>query len=221
MIILSKRHCSSQSHWDSEAWMTKAEMDRLSGIRPLDYKGENLENENPDFQCFPIEEEENPYSHGPSTYSEIPYECNDFLSTFICASIDICKVRVDNHEVRFRIVRAHVPSPWDYIALIGIHLYNAALKSDASCLEMNVRGLQWYRIVADLVTSSSPVPLKTRRVGQRCMLSLSRVETSSRWRGVVVRIGGASSGVVHVTGPWFTMTRSVTKSPRVAEQWRR
>ncbi|GFU16261.1 uncharacterized protein TNCV_4422181 [Trichonephila clavipes] len=60
---------------------------------------------------------------------------------------------------------------------------------------------EWYghRIVAGLVTSSSPVPLKTRRVGQQCTLNLSRAETSSRWCGVVVRRGGASSGVVHVT----------------------
>ncbi|GFX77529.1 hypothetical protein TNCV_4025791 [Trichonephila clavipes] len=39
------------------------------------------------------------------------------------------------------------------------------------------------RIVAGLVTSSSPVPLKTRRVGQRCTLNLSRAQTSSRWCG--------------------------------------
>ncbi|GFU68563.1 uncharacterized protein TNCV_3064871 [Trichonephila clavipes] len=60
---------------------------------------------------------------------------------------------------------------------------------------------EWYRhrIVAGFVTSSSPVSLKTRRVGQRCTLNLSRAETSSRWCGVVVRRGGASSGVVHVT----------------------
>ncbi|GFT03772.1 hypothetical protein TNCV_411521 [Trichonephila clavipes] len=40
---------------------------------------------------------------------------------------------------------------------------------------------EWYRhrIVAGFVTSSSPVPLKTRRVGQRCTLNLSRAETSS------------------------------------------
>ncbi|GFT61215.1 uncharacterized protein TNCV_1613691 [Trichonephila clavipes] len=56
-----------------------------------------------------------------------------------------------------------------------------------------------YRTVACFVTGSSPVPLKTRRVGQRCTLNLSRAETSSRWCGVVVRRGGASSGVVHVT----------------------
>ncbi|GFV11387.1 uncharacterized protein TNCV_299871 [Trichonephila clavipes] len=43
------------------------------------------------------------------------------------------------------------------------------------------------------VMSSIPVPLKTRRVGQRCTLNLSRAETSSRWCGVVVRRGGASS----------------------------
>ncbi|GFW26171.1 uncharacterized protein TNCV_3396671 [Trichonephila clavipes] len=49
------------------------------------------------------------------------------------------------------------------------------------------------------VMSSIPVPPKTCRVGQRCTLNLSRAETSSRWCGVVVRRGGASSGVVHVT----------------------
>ncbi|GFV11037.1 uncharacterized protein TNCV_2717821 [Trichonephila clavipes] len=54
-----------------------------------------------------------------------------------------------------------------------------------------------YQIVAGLVTSSSPVPLMNRRVGQRCTLNLSRAETS-RWCGVVARRSGASSGVVHV-----------------------
>ncbi|GFV47873.1 uncharacterized protein TNCV_3414901 [Trichonephila clavipes] len=74
-------------------------------------------------------------------------------------------------------------------------------------LEKHMRALmvaavaEWYRYrtVACFVTGSSPVPLKTRRVGQRCTLNLSRAETSSRWCGVVVRRGGASSGVVHVT----------------------
>ncbi|GFV20119.1 uncharacterized protein TNCV_4194171 [Trichonephila clavipes] len=58
---------------------------------------------------------------------------------------------------------------------------------------------EWYRyrIVVCLVTS--PLPLKTLRVGQRCTLNLSRAETSSCWYGVVVRRRGASSGVVHVT----------------------
>ncbi|GFY34902.1 uncharacterized protein TNCV_154751 [Trichonephila clavipes] len=51
---------------------------------------------------------------------------------------------------------------------------------------------EWYRYrtVACFVTGSSPVPLKTRRVGQRCTLNLLRAETSSRWCGVVVRRGG-------------------------------
>ncbi|GFW00509.1 uncharacterized protein TNCV_693481 [Trichonephila clavipes] len=79
---------------------------------------------------------------------------------------------------------------------------------------------EWYgyRIVACHVTSSNPVPLKTGRVGQRCTLNLSRAETSSRWCGVVVRRGGASSGAIHVTWPWLKITLSVAKSPRVAEQ---
>ncbi|GFV32285.1 uncharacterized protein TNCV_1675711 [Trichonephila clavipes] len=46
--------------------------------------------------------------------------------------------------------------------------------------------------MAGLVTSSSPVPLMTHRVGQRFTLNLSRAETSSRWCGVVVRRGGAA-----------------------------
>ncbi|GFU95422.1 uncharacterized protein TNCV_4787571 [Trichonephila clavipes] len=46
-----------------------------------------------------------------------------------------------------------------------------------------------YRIVAGLVTNSSPVPLKTRRVGARCTLNLFRAQTSSRWYGVTVRRG--------------------------------
>ncbi|PRD32869.1 UNVERIFIED_CONTAM: hypothetical protein NCL1_19175 [Trichonephila clavipes] len=75
-----------------------------------------------------------------------------------------------------------------------------------------------YRIVAGLVTSSSPVPLKTRRVGQQCTLNLSRAQTFSRWCGVVVRRGGASSGVIHVTEPWLKITWSVAKNHRVAEQ---
>ncbi|GFX85687.1 DUF5641 domain-containing protein [Trichonephila clavipes] len=49
------------------------------------------------------------------------------------------------------------------------------------------------------IADRHPVPINTRRVGQRCTLNLSRAETSSRWCGVVVRKGGASSGVVHVT----------------------
>ncbi|GFW13615.1 uncharacterized protein TNCV_1210811 [Trichonephila clavipes] len=53
---------------------------------------------------------------------------------------------------------------------------------------------EWYRyrIVACLVTSSSPVPPKTHRVGQRCTLNLSKAETRPPV-GVVFGRGGASS----------------------------
>ncbi|GFU21319.1 putative RNA-directed DNA polymerase from transposon BS [Trichonephila clavipes] len=56
---------------------------------------------------------------------------------------------------------------------------------------------EWYRYrtVACFVTGSSPVPLKTRRVGQRCTLNLPRAETSSRWCGVVVTRGGVPAQV--------------------------
>ncbi|GFU89233.1 transposable element Tc3 transposase [Trichonephila clavipes] len=75
-----------------------------------------------------------------------------------------------------------------------------ALKGSFTC-RIVAAVAEWYRhqIVTGFVTNSSPVPLKTHRVGQRCTLNLSRAETSSRWCGVVVRRGGASSGVVHVT----------------------
>ncbi|GFS58525.1 uncharacterized protein TNCV_111431 [Trichonephila clavipes] len=45
------------------------------------------------------------------------------------------------------------------------------------------------------VVSSSPVPLKTRRVGQRCTLNLSSAETSSGLCGVVVRREGVPAQV--------------------------
>ncbi|GFY04410.1 hypothetical protein TNCV_4414981 [Trichonephila clavipes] len=54
-------------------------------------------------------------------------------------------------------------------------------------------GVKKHRIMACLVTSSNPVSPKTRRVGQRYTLNLSRAETSSRWCGVVVRRGSQVS----------------------------
>ncbi|GFW20645.1 uncharacterized protein TNCV_1048681 [Trichonephila clavipes] len=44
--------------------------------------------------------------------------------------------------------------------------------------------------VSDRDWSSSQVPLKTRRVGKRCTLNLSRAQTSSHRCGAVVRGGG-------------------------------
>ncbi|GFV89886.1 uncharacterized protein TNCV_4691151 [Trichonephila clavipes] len=66
--------------------------------------------------------------------------------------------------------------------------------------------------------SSSLVPLKIRRVGERCTLILSKAQTSFYWCGVVVSRGGANLGIVVVTRLWFKMMRSVVKSPQVDEQ---
>ncbi|GFW54803.1 uncharacterized protein TNCV_2654431 [Trichonephila clavipes] len=92
----------------------------------------------------------------------------------------------------------HIEHVWDFL---GRRLAARTLQP-VTIRELRVAAVaEWYRYrtVACFVTGSSPVPLKTRRVGQRCTLNLSRAETSSRWCGVVVRRGGASSGVVHVT----------------------
>ncbi|GFX77964.1 uncharacterized protein TNCV_909811 [Trichonephila clavipes] len=80
---------------------------------------------------------------------------------------------------------------------------------------------EWYRYrtVACFVTGSNPVPLKTRRVGQRCTLNLSRAETSSRWCGVVVSSEGVPAQVSSTSldhGSKLRVRRQ--KNPRVAEQ---
>ncbi|GFV10161.1 uncharacterized protein TNCV_3661131 [Trichonephila clavipes] len=51
--------------------------------------------------------------------------------------------------------------------------------SDGGSLVAKVSDRGWH------VMSLSPVPLKTRRVGEQYMLNLSRVQTSSHWCGVV------------------------------------
>ncbi|GFY17161.1 uncharacterized protein TNCV_1089371 [Trichonephila clavipes] len=66
-------------------------------------------------------------------------------------------------------------------------------KLEALSSKFNSATVAWWsrhRIVACRVTSSSPLPPKTHREGQRCVLNLSRAETSSRWCGVVVKRGG-------------------------------
>ncbi|GFT90764.1 hypothetical protein TNCV_2777491 [Trichonephila clavipes] len=66
---------------------------------------------------------------------------------------------------------------------------------------------QWsrYRITAGMSVSSSPVPLKIRRVGERCTLNLSRAQTSdptcrsfseARLRGYIGRVRSE-----HITFP--------------------
>ncbi|GFX01620.1 uncharacterized protein TNCV_3971201 [Trichonephila clavipes] len=85
--------------------------------------------------------------------------------------------------------------------LTGIGLFSPAGQYIGHPLELFSYGGHRYPVVkvsdhGRYVISSSPVPLKTRRVGVRCTLNLSRAQTFSRWCGVVVRRGGASSGVV-------------------------
>ncbi|GFU84869.1 hypothetical protein TNCV_2128101 [Trichonephila clavipes] len=71
-----------------------------------------------------------------------------------------------------------------------------------------------YLLITKDVTSSSPVPLKTRRVWERCTLNLSKAQTSSFWSGVVVKRGRLK---YRPRQSWLNITRSVSKSPRVAE----
>ncbi|GFW27655.1 uncharacterized protein TNCV_765371 [Trichonephila clavipes] len=79
---------------------------------------------------------------------------------------------------------------------------------------------EWYRYrtVACFVMGSSPVSLKTRRVGQRCTLNLSRAETSSHWCGVVVRRGGQAQVSSTSLDHGSKLRGPSPKSPRVAEQ---
>ncbi|GFT71605.1 uncharacterized protein TNCV_3020821 [Trichonephila clavipes] len=89
---------------------------------------------------------------------------------------------------RIRSVFGYPNSIWSQL----IRINDVRLFYDTLRHELAAAVAEWYRYrtVACFVTGSSPVPLKTRRVGQRCTLNLSRAETSSRWCGVVVRRGG-------------------------------
>ncbi|GFY28838.1 hypothetical protein TNCV_4719711 [Trichonephila clavipes] len=79
--------------------------------------------------------------------------------------------------------------------------------ADSGSLVANVSVRGW------LVTSLSPVPVKTHRVWERCALNLSGAQTSSRLCGAVVWRKGCQ---LRFHSPWFQIT--VAKSPRVAEQ---
>ncbi|GFU76141.1 uncharacterized protein TNCV_206851 [Trichonephila clavipes] len=72
-----------------------------------------------------------------------------------------------------------------------------------------------YLLITRGVTNSSPVPLKTRRVWARCTLNLSRAHMSSCWSAVVIKRGQLK---YRPRQPWLKITRSVSKSPRVAKQ---
>ncbi|GFU86451.1 uncharacterized protein TNCV_1418031 [Trichonephila clavipes] len=67
--------------------------------------------------------------------------------------------------------------------MIFRNLLTPTILCDRGCLVVKVSDRGW------LAVSSSPESPKTRRVGQRCTLNLSRAETSSHWCDVVVRKG--------------------------------
>ncbi|GFW62165.1 hypothetical protein TNCV_1685961 [Trichonephila clavipes] len=77
------------------------------------------------------------------------------------------------------------------IGIIVLHVIPSLSGCGSQVVKVSVRG--WH------VTNLSPVPLKTHHVGERCSLNLSRAKTSSRWCGVVVKIGEANSDIVLVT----------------------
>ncbi|GFU31310.1 uncharacterized protein TNCV_8621 [Trichonephila clavipes] len=56
-----------------------------------------------------------------------------------------------------------------------------------------------YLLITKGVTSSSPVPLKTRRLEERCTLNLSRAQTSSCWSGEEVKRGQLKYRPRHLT----------------------
>ncbi|GFW19628.1 uncharacterized protein TNCV_1605191 [Trichonephila clavipes] len=70
------------------------------------------------------------------------------------------------------------------------------------------------------VMSSSRVPLKTRRVGERFTLNLLRAQTSSHWCGEVVRRGRVPTQVMSSSLDHGSklLAKFVAKSPRVPEQ---
>ncbi|GFS90426.1 hypothetical protein TNCV_4096421 [Trichonephila clavipes] len=71
------------------------------------------------------------------------------------------------------------------VVVTSSSLWPASTSSSPVPLNTEVLVAEWsrYRIVAALVPSSSPVPLKTHRVEQRCTLNVSRTEAFSCWCG--------------------------------------
>ncbi|GFX26030.1 probable RNA-directed DNA polymerase from transposon X-element [Trichonephila clavipes] len=82
------------------------------------------------------------------------------------------------------------------------------VKAANECIVAAVAEWYRYRTVACFVTGSSPVPLKTRRVGQRCTLNLSRAETSSRWCVV-----GSVSSTASYNSRFLEIKRRAERTP--------
>ncbi|GFW29389.1 zinc finger MYM-type protein 6 [Trichonephila clavipes] len=134
----------------------------------------------------------------------------DILNNFINEAniewkncVGICIDGARTMSGRFKCIQALLKQKSPLCIWTHCMIHREALASKEMSPDLNIRGCGSPVVKVSNhgrhVMSSIPVPLKTRRVGQRCTLNLSRAETSSRRYGVVVRRGGASSGVVHVT----------------------
>ncbi|GFT33307.1 sialin [Trichonephila clavipes] len=70
--------------------------------------------------------------------------------------------------------------------------------------------------------SSSPVPLKTRRVGERCTLNLSKAHTSSHWcdmgRGNTTLLFGVFNSTLFGLGGFF-LTPRITLGVSASLEW--
>ncbi|GFU94601.1 hypothetical protein TNCV_2983951 [Trichonephila clavipes] len=75
-------------------------------------------------------------------------------------------------------------------AKTGIRIFNTCPsqghRTHSGCGNLGIRSMVKNLDRGWFFMSSSPVPLRTRGVEERCTLKLSRAQTSSRWCGVVV-----------------------------------
>ncbi|GFT09653.1 uncharacterized protein TNCV_4948141 [Trichonephila clavipes] len=116
----------------------------------------------------------------------------------------------DFFEIEYREVIRHVPTRWLSLfkALDRMLSSWGPLKENFfnSLIGLSIQRTGYRKLTTTglPVRCSSPVPLKTRRVGQRCTLNLSR-------EGVPAQV--SSTSLDHGSKTW-----SVAKGPRVAEQ---
>ncbi|GFT17090.1 uncharacterized protein TNCV_4738221 [Trichonephila clavipes] len=129
----------------------------------------------------------------------------------------VCAISISGISNRFENSIEIEHHYWKVIVLLELYLRRSVKLRDGPC---NFQGCGSPVVkVSDHgrhVMSSSPVPLKTRRGGQRCTLNLSRAQTSSRWCGVVVRERGCQ---LRCRPRHLTMVQNyVVRRPRVTEQ---
>ncbi|GFU70375.1 hypothetical protein TNCV_2916381 [Trichonephila clavipes] len=85
----SQKGTAVQSHWDSEAWKTKSEIGRLSGIRLWEYKRENSKNKSK--QEIIMEE---PSKEGPSPRGAVlPDMISSINITLLCHATNLHNIR--------------------------------------------------------------------------------------------------------------------------------